>query len=502
MRSRLSTLIPNSWKRSIRRFAGNRRGSIAVFLAVATIPLIGFLGAATDAARGYMVKARLSQALDAAGLAGAQNVSDATKLASDINQFFTANFPAGFMNSTVSGPTYTLDANQQVLTLNASATIQTTFMRVLGFQTMVVSAQTEVTRKTQYLDVVIAIDMSGSMNSDTNGQTRISAARAAAVELTNTLFGTNATNPLLKIGVVPWNGKVNVTTNGTAFDPSATTTTTVPTFTSTPTWINPSGGAQSTVYYANNSLVPLMSAPPANWQGCVYSRFVNDGDPQNDADILYGSIDTPAGDWRAWEPIGPEGEPVSGGTCDMANISGGGECISCLVHGVTPLSGTKQTVLDAVNQLTSPTGSTNITQGLGWAWRVLMPSPPFTQALTDAEIAAAGGSRVQAIILLTDGENFAYNGDGYKRIWGLYSGSPAGVAMDARLQALATNIKAGGVVIYTIQFANQGTAIQTLLKQIATGPDAPYYHYAPDGDTLKTIFKQVANALSDLRLSK
>ena len=67
MRSRLSTLIPNSWKRLVRRFAGNRRGSIAVFLAVATIPLIGFLGAATDAARGYMVKARLSQALDAAG---------------------------------------------------------------------------------------------------------------------------------------------------------------------------------------------------------------------------------------------------------------------------------------------------------------------------------------------------------------------------------------------------------------------------------------------------
>tara|TARA_B100000676_G_scaffold271211_1_gene288395 strand:- start:629 stop:751 length:123 start_codon:yes stop_codon:yes gene_type:complete len=40
------------------------------------------------------------------------------------------------------------------------------------------------------------------------------------------------------------------------------------------------------------------------------------------------------------------------------------------------------------------------------------------------------------------------------------------------------------------------------MKEIASGPDAPYCHYAPDGSTLQTVFQEVANHLSELCLSK
>ncbi len=53
-----------------RRLRPDRRGAVAVFLAFAIIPLIGIVGVATDTARAYLVKSRLSSALDAAGLAG------------------------------------------------------------------------------------------------------------------------------------------------------------------------------------------------------------------------------------------------------------------------------------------------------------------------------------------------------------------------------------------------------------------------------------------------
>ena len=74
--------------------------------------------------------------------------------------------------------------------------------------------------------------------------------------------------------------------------------------------------------------------------------------------------------------------------------------------------------------------------------------------------------------------------------------------MIRRLRAIATNIKAAGVIIYTIQFANSGGPLQALMREIATGPDSPYYHYAPDGDALRAVFREVANHLSELRLSK
>ncbi len=103
-------------------------------------------------------------------------------------------------------------------------------------------------------------------------------------------------------------------------------------------------------------------------------------------------------------------------------------------------------------------------------------------------------------MLLTDGENFAGNGDGYKTVFGYGSGGRA--EMNNRLRELSANVKASGVKIYAIQFANSGGPLQALMKEIASGPDAPYYQYAPDSGALQTVFKEVANHLSELRLSK
>lgn len=471
-----------------RRFASARRGAIATYVAVATVPLVGFLGLAVDTTRAYLVKAQLSQALDAAGLAGGR-VIFSPNLGDDIRMYFDANFPPGFMGATVNGPTWSVSPNNEVVTLSADATLPTTFLRVLGKDSVSVAAATEVTRQTTMLDVVLAIDMSGSMSQSLGGSTRIAAARNAANELVSILFGDDEEKPLLNIGLVPWNSKVRVMLNGVAFDPGATAATAVPTFT------NPlTGTAQSVVYYANNSPVPLLSAPPSNWRGCVFQRYINNGITEDDADDKLADYSWGGGDWIAWQPIGPEGEPVSGWSrCTMSQNSS--DCTPCLSHGITPLTHSKSTITTAINELLSPTGNTNIPQGLSWAREVLMPGAPFDEAEPNPPM-----RRQQAIVLLTDGENVGGWGDGYKGVWG--TGSAAQDEMDDRLRAIAAAIKAQGVVIYTIQFANAGGAIQALLKEVASGPDSPYYHYAPDAATLSQVFKEVANNLSELRLSK
>lgn len=478
-----------AWRSIALRFARDRRGAVAVLVAAGVVVLTAAVGLATDAARGYIVKARLSQALDAAGIAGARVMFSPTRDA-DIRMYFDANFPPGFMGATVTGPSFVVSPDNEILTLEASVRIGTTFMQVLGIDTMTVSAATEITRQTQLLDVVLAIDMSGSMASGAGGgSTRIQAARAAATELVTILFGDDGIKDLLNIGLVPWNGKVKVTLNGVPFDSALTTTEAVSAFT------NPlTGAAQSVVYRPNNSPVPLLTPPAANWKGCVYSRFLDNGQPDDDADILFGDLSGPSGDWVAWQPIGPEGEPVPGSAICTSAV-GGSECRECLSHGITPLQNTKAAIQAAIDELISPTGTTNITQGLGWAWRVLMPEAPFTEAEANPE-----GDRQQAIVLLTDGENYGGSGDGYKATFGL--GGAAGPEMDDRLRQLAANIKAAGVVIYAIQFANSGGALQALMKEIASGPNAPFYHYAPDAATLQQVFREVANNLSELRISR
>lgn len=575
--------------RTARRFRRDKRGAMAVLVAVGIVALVGFLGIATDAARGYIVKARLGQALDAAALAGGREMESPTR-DDDILMFFNANFPPGYLDAVITGPIIT-EVNDDVIRLEASAKIETTFMRLLGFEELNVASQTEVTREMQALDVVLAVDMSGSMNyGGVGGGTRIEAARAAALELVDILFGADSVKEHLNIGLVPWTGKVNVTLNaGPAYDPNGWTVEVVPGFT------NPlTGLVQTVLYVPNNSPVQMLNMPGAGpfvtkpsyvdgsayiavelngsgndkitrgdngdwdqdgyyvggsvtltntenggandgtytivaisgsndevievadgsltednnsdrsvvvtgtsttWAGCVYSRFLDDADEFNDADIVYGSLSSASGDWMGWEPIGAEGEPVPGGDECAQSPSGFYECVACLSHGITPLTDTKSTIQDGINELLYPEGSTNVTQGLGWAWRVLMPPPPFDEADPDPD-----GPRLEAIVLLTDGENTGWPGDGYKGTFGI--NSAAQDEMDDRLRALAATVKASGVYIYTIQFANNGTDMQDLLKEVATEPGSPYYHYAPDAASLSTAFQEIAEHLSQLRLSK
>src|SRR5262249_14462399 len=264
--------------RKLGGFRRDQRGNVAVIVGASIIPLIGALGLATDTARGYLVKARLSQALDTAALAGAK-VYYSTTRDNDIKQFFAANFPspalpvydtpyqASFMEATVTlaTPVQTGTTASPGLRLSGSATIPTTFMRVLGFQNVTVQAQAEAKKALSGLDFVISLDMSGPM-----AGTKITAARDAAVSLLDALWGTNATSPQITIdgvtynlingGFVPWNSKtrVQVQTGATTLaSMTPVTTVTVPGGFTNPV----TGQSQSVIYYAGTTPVPLLMDP-------------------------------------------------------------------------------------------------------------------------------------------------------------------------------------------------------------------------------------------------
>jgi Flp pilus assembly protein TadG len=327
------TRIINRLAKKLGLFRRDQRGNVAVIVGAAIIPLIGALGLATDTARGYLVKARLSQALDAAALAGGK-VYFSTQRDADIKKYFAANFPsastpvydspydATFMNAkvTLNHPVNGGPQEAATLTLTAEATIPTTFMRVLGFDSVTVDAASEVTRAISALDVVISLDMSGSMESPS---TKITSARDAAVTFVDAVFGTNATAPqltvdgttynLLNIGFVPWNAKTRITTQGQTF--STVTTTPVTAFTNPVT-----GQAQSVLYYANNSQVPLLMDPSqlaGGWSGCAYARYLGDAYNDNDADTVRGQVTVGTGagqrQWMGWEPMAmDDSSPRSG----------------------------------------------------------------------------------------------------------------------------------------------------------------------------------------------
>jgi len=279
-----------------RRLITNRRGAIGVFLALAAVPLIGFIGIGTDTARAFMVKSRLSTALDAAGLAGGKAFFSATRDA-DMTMYFNANFPAGYMGATVSGPDFVVDDANEKIELTASATVPTTFMRLFGYENITVAASAEISRQEIMLDVVLSIDMSGSMTTWTGGKTRIAAARDAATTLVEILFGDNATNPLLKIGLVPWNSKVNVMVEGQTYHPASPSQSTPP---SQPV----TGGGRARSTFADNTRCHCCRRAH-KLAGLRLLALHRREDPATDADIFDGPTETAAPIGR-WKPIGPK----------------------------------------------------------------------------------------------------------------------------------------------------------------------------------------------------
>jgi Flp pilus assembly protein TadG len=464
--------------RLARRFRREQKGGVLAWIAVMAVPLMGFTGLAMDTARGYMVKARLQQAIDAAALAGGRIGSANPDAAREtVERFFRANFPDGFMETRLSGPVVTV--TNEIIRVEASVEIPTAFVHFIGFDTFNISAATEVTKKLVYTDLVISLDVSGSMGDSVAGGRKIDAARNAAKTLVDILFGPNETKELLKIGVVQWDSNVNVTALGSTFSPGGTTTVSVPSF------VNPyTGVTQGVTYRANNSLVPLLEPPPTGWRGCVLARFLDDGQA-NDADVHTGLLRVGTKDWMAFRPIHQYTY-----TCGRRTCTG---TYQCPRDGIQRLVNVKSTVHAALDRVNLPQQNTSLVMGLFWAWQVLDSVAPFT----DATVLPPGseGEVVRAVVLMTDGANTRADGDAY-------AGNLTASELNSRTTLIATNMKNAGVIIYAIQFDFRDGPQEALMKSVASGPTSPYYQYAPDAAALQTAFQEIGNHLSKLRLSR
>jgi Flp pilus assembly protein TadG len=164
--------------RLIGRFRRDRRGNLAVIFTLASIPLVSALGSAVDYSLATRMKAKLQSAADSASvasisqnsagyLAASQMSGDGTITAgvNDANAVFDGNMStmAGYKNltrtSTVTKTGIKLNSN-----ITFSADVPTTFMKVIGYQSITVTGVSKSTASLPpYLDFYLMLDVSGSM---------------------------------------------------------------------------------------------------------------------------------------------------------------------------------------------------------------------------------------------------------------------------------------------------------------------------------------------------
>jgi len=204
------------------------RGNTLAIMAAALIPLIGMIGSGVDMTRVYMAQNRLRQACDAGALAGRRLLNGTTVTADLRNEtlkYFDFNFPRSptpFFGADSFVPTVTVP-KQGTLTVSAQTKIPTTIMKMFGFTKLDITATCSATQDFVGTDIVLVVDMSGSMNCTPSAAncpeveavgSKMSALRSAATSLYDTLKPAqdqlHENNLRLRYGFVPYNATVNV----------------------------------------------------------------------------------------------------------------------------------------------------------------------------------------------------------------------------------------------------------------------------------------------------
>jgi Flp pilus assembly protein TadG len=170
-----------------------QRGAAIILLTLMlTTVLLPMVGLGIDGALLYIVKAKLSAAVDGGAIAAARSLSagltfDSQKTAAELTaqQFVKANFPNGFWNtSNLTFPTpievkedTSTSVKRRTVAITANVDVPLIFMRILGHNKATVSAYGKAARRDVRL--VLVLDRSSSMSG------AISALKNAAADFVN-----------------------------------------------------------------------------------------------------------------------------------------------------------------------------------------------------------------------------------------------------------------------------------------------------------------------------
>ena len=447
---------------SLRRLLNDQRGAVMAIVGLAIIPLFAIIGLAIDTTRAYLTKSRLWSAVDAAALAGGR-VYEADYRDDDIHMFFESNFPDGFMNAVVEPLEIEPDDVNRKITVTAQATIPTTFMRVLGIDSMTIAASSEVMLESQSIEVALVLDITGSMDVGS----RMEDLRDAADELVDILVQDVQEPFYSKLALVPYSIGVNV--GSYANDVRGT--------------------------YTNDTCI--WSAAPT----CRYYRFRRASDSNWTTQEISTCVTERTGS-EAYTDAAPSVAPLG------KNYPAPGSYNPCPSSAIVPLTSNKTLLHDEIDDL-DPVGSTAGHIGIAWGWYILSPNFGYLWDAESQPAAYDAEDLIKVAILMTDGEfNTVYrngvlaqnstSGSGsnaYKINQNSLNGSSYNQA-----EQLCTAMKDQGILVYTVAFDVAGSQAEDIMEECATDPT---YAYNPsDGTELKDAFRAIARRVSTLRLSR
>ena len=197
------------WKKFCRTLAGFRTargGNVAITFALATLPILGFVGAAVDYSRANSVKAAMQTALDSTALMLSKEAVFDTEdqLKTNALKYFTSLFTKSEAKDIQVTVSYTTEGGSKIV-VGATAQLPADFTKILGFDNFNLIASSTSKWGTNRLRVALVLDNTGSMADDGKMPALITATHGLLTQLQNA-----AVNPDdIYVSIVPFVKDVN-----------------------------------------------------------------------------------------------------------------------------------------------------------------------------------------------------------------------------------------------------------------------------------------------------
>jgi len=437
----------------LREFRAANGANVTMTFALATLPLFGLAGAAIDYSHANSVKVALQASLDSAAMMVSKEVATLPEgqIQPKADAYFKALFTRTDATSAPITVNYTTAGGSQVV-LNATASIKTNFMGILGFHSLNVASTSIVKWGNSRLRVALVLDNTGSMSDDG----KMTALKTATKGLLDQLKSAAVNNGDVYVSIIPFSKDVNVgknNYNATWIDWTE--------------WNEDNGDDVSTTTCTKNGKKKKCTTSttwmPDNhntWNGCVTDRG-NQGAPSSDNYDI---------------------NVVKPNAAIKASQFAAEQYNSC-PQAVMPLNYDWTSMKFLVNNM-SPDGSTNQGIGLAHGWMSLVGGGPYPAPPAEDP----NYKYTKVIILMTDGLNTE------NRWYDKQS------SIDARQALACANAKAAGITLYTVQVNTGGDPLQNVLKNCASDPSK--FFLLKSANQLVATFQQIGTALSNLRIAK
>lgn len=189
--------------RFLTRWSRDRRGNVAIIMALCSGVLVTAVGGALDYSRSATVSSELQSALDSGTLAAASLTQDRSP-ESVVRAYVEAALDdhPQLLASLQLEVQADISLNSRVVNATASVSMPTTMLGLIGINSLTLEHASEAIEQVRDVEISLVLDVSGSM-----GGSKINALQDAAIEFVEIVLAADAAERT-SISVIPYNGGV------------------------------------------------------------------------------------------------------------------------------------------------------------------------------------------------------------------------------------------------------------------------------------------------------